>query len=422
MHEMPGLAAGPMGAWLAAAGLLRMASRADSQVSLMWDGNVPVLIPGMRPAVLRDVTDRASFTPVMTPWQSGGGWGEKDKTPARRLAVLRSSRSPRLDPLRRAIAAADAVMRDHGTEDKGTLVRLLRNSVPDEAVPWLDAAVPLRPDPDHPGTPAAAFAPLAGTGGNDGRWDLSANYHAALLALGPDDAGDEAAARRRGRLHDLLDGTECQPLAETSAGPYWPGAAGLANPWAIVLMAEGLCAFGDSLARVHGEHIQPWTAAAGPETDREPGLGEAWLPLWGAPVTMPELTAILCGPQPRWRGSAARTPAQMYASFRTLGWPRGITGYARYALARRRGRSHEAVPLDLLTPASPLPAMLTARAAAAAAGVAEKTWTSYVARGQAPSPDARDLATGKPGWMQSTVAAWLRSRPGQGVRADLDAR
>jgi len=63
--------------------------------------------------------------------------------------------------------------------------------------------------------------------------------------------------------------------------------------------------------------------------------------------------------------------------------------------------------------------MLTAAQAAAAAGIAEKTWTSYVARRQAPPPDSRDLRTGRPEWAEATVAAWMATRPGQGARTDL---
>ena len=194
----------------------------------------------------------------------------------------------------------------------------------------------------------ADFESVARFGVRDGdaRWDLSTTYHAAVLALDPGteprpdgSASDDAVARRRGRLHDLIDGTEYQPLIELSSGPYWPSAtqAGLANPWAIVLAAEGLCAFGGSAVPVYEMRDQPWTAVAGPETSQEDGWGEAWLPMWGRPMAMGEVALLLGGPQPRWRGTGARTPAQMYASLRTVGWPRGITGYARSTLARRRG-------------------------------------------------------------------------------------
>jgi CRISPR-associated protein Csx17 len=424
--EMPGLAAGPMGNWLAAVGALRAQSRLDAAARLHWgpDG-VPVLST-MRPAPARDLADRAAITPVITPWQSGGGWGPKDVTPAQRLSVLRSSRSPRLEAMRRSVRVADEVMQRHGGEGKDALVLRLRNNLPDEAIPWLDVAVPLRAGAS--GLLEAAPAPLAGSGGNDARWDLSSNYHAAILALRlecePEPSGataDPAVARRRGLLHDLLDGTEHQPLLELSLGPYWEASEPrLANPWALVLAAEGLCAFGDAPVREQWQRAQPWTTAAGPEHDREPGWGEAWLPLWGQPMTMGEAALVLGGPAPRWRGRAALTPAQMYASLRTLGWPRGITGYLRYALAQRRGHGHVAALLDAVMPeALPPEERLTAAEAAARAGISEGTWKGYVSRGQAPVADWRDLASGRAAWAATTVDAWLAARPGQGARTDL---
>lgn len=427
--EMPGLALGPMGAWLSAVGALRMLSRTDPAAALHWDGTVPVLTTA-RPAPERDLADRAAFTPVITPWQSGGGWGPKDKTSAGRLAALRESRSPRLDAMRRSITAADAVLQRHPGAGKDDLVRLLRGALPDEAVPWLDAAVPLRPARDGVQRVAVAWAPMAGTGGNDGRWDVSTACHAAVLGLDPDRepgpsgaTDDPSVLRRRAWLDDLLDGTAAEPLPEMSPGMYWPqGAeAGLANPWAVILAAEGLCAFGDAPVAEFAAPGMPWTAAAGPETDREHNRGEAWLPLWAGPMTMPEVALLLGGPQPRWRGAGARTPAQMYSSLASGGWPAGVTGYARYALARRRGQAHVAAPLDIVLPeAAPAPEPLGITGLAAAAGIAESTLRGYVARGQAPLPDFRDLRTGAPGWLPSTAEAWLAARPGRGARTDLD--
>lgn len=420
---MPGLTVGPMGNWLAAVGALRMLSRADASAALRWDGAVPVITTALS-APQRDIAGRIAFTPMITPWQSGGGWGAKDKAPAVRLETLRGASTSRLAPMRQAIAAADAVIATHAGEGKDALVIRLRGALPDDALPWLDAAVPLRPAP-HPQRAAVTASPIAGTGGNDGRWDLSTTYHEAILAIGAhvQRPGDEVTAWRDGLLGDLLGGEERQPLAEMSAGPYWPatGSPRLANPWQLILLAEGLCAFGDAHLTEFASSRQPWTTAPGPELAADDSPGEAWLPLWGDPMTMPEVALILSGPQPRWRTQDARTPAQMLIALNSGRWPAGVTGYARYGLARRRGQAHVAVPLGMVLPQSArrLAVMLTAAQAAALAGVGESTWRSYVARGQAPRPDARDLRSGSPGWMEATVVAWAATRPGPGARIDL---
>lgn len=425
---MPGLTAGPMGNWLAAVGALRMLSRADPDARLCWDGEIPAITTAL-PAPERDIADRIAFAPVITPWQSGGGWGPKDKASAGRLVLLRASRSPRLAPMREAIAAADRVMEASAGEGKAALVLLLRNSLPEAALPWPDAAVPLRPA-DDPERFTVARAPLAGSGGNDARWDLSANYHAAILAIEPErepgpggSTADPAVARRRGLLADLLQGTRHEPLIpDLSAGMYWPGAtdARLVNPWALILLAEGLCAFGDSPVREFRPSPRPWTASPGPELAADAGSSEAWLPMWGEPMTMAEVSLLLGGPQPRWHAAPARTAANMYAALHAGAWPPGVTGFARYGLAVRRGQGHVAVPLDMVTPASvpALTVVLTAARAADAAGIGESTWRGYVARGQAPPPDVRDTRSGKPGWYAATISAWMAVRPGRGARTD----
>ena len=59
---------------------------------------------------------------------------------------------------------------------------------------------------------------------------------------------------------------------------------------------------------------------------------------------------------------------------------------------------------------------LTARQAAALAGVQPSTWTSYVSRQQAPAADGQ--FGNQNWWLRSTVETWLANRPGQGARTD----
>lgn len=49
--------------------------------------------------------------------------------------------------------------------------------------------------------------------------------------------------------------------------------------------------------------------------------------------------------------------------------------------------------------------------------IAAKTWTSYVARDQAPKP-ARHLSR-TPLYLRSDIEQWISSRPGSGARTDL---
>lgn len=60
-------------------------------------------------------------------------------------------------------------------------------------------------------------------------------------------------------------------------------------------------------------------------------------------------------------------------------------------------------------------------AAAEYVGVSVNAWRPYVARGQAPQPDRREISGGHamPVWNTATLDEWMRARPGRGrKRAD----
>jgi predicted DNA-binding transcriptional regulator AlpA len=60
---------------------------------------------------------------------------------------------------------------------------------------------------------------------------------------------------------------------------------------------------------------------------------------------------------------------------------------------------------------------LTAKEAAALAGVQPSTWDAYITRGRAPKADGR--LGNQRWWYRATVEQWMRDRPGRGARTDL---
>ena len=56
-------------------------------------------------------------------------------------------------------------------------------------------------------------------------------------------------------------------------------------------------------------------------------------------------------------------------------------------------------------------------AAGAYVGLAEKTWSSYVASGHAPKPSRREIDGGHalPVWTERALDEWKASRPGRGA-------
>jgi predicted DNA-binding transcriptional regulator AlpA len=67
---------------------------------------------------------------------------------------------------------------------------------------------------------------------------------------------------------------------------------------------------------------------------------------------------------------------------------------------------------------APTPDLLDTAAVAELVGVQPATIRRYLSLGLVPPPDVR--LGQAPGWYQETIDRWLRSRPGQGRRTDLE--
>src|SRR5439155_26045554 len=121
----------------------------------------------------------------------------------------------------------------------------------DAALDWIDGASVDIID-------RLVFAPVLGTGGNDGRLDFSQNYmqHIVEVVL----SSNRNLARRR--LEKALYATGSVPLVEAAIGQFDPGGTGgpnappgfeagsLVNPWDFVLMLEGTLVLAGSTSRL----------------------------------------------------------------------------------------------------------------------------------------------------------------------------
>ena len=366
-HACPGLRPEPLASYLAGLGLIRViGEQADPAATAAWTPD------GL--AITTTVNDIAAWladeyvpTPVLSPWNSGSGFGAKDKEPLRALEALLAHPSPRLDPLKAAIPVARQVAgkaRERGwiTDggpggDKSRVVQEFRNRCPDVLLPWIDAAVVLAGED-------TVFPPLLGTGGNDGRLDFSTNFHQRLLdVIGASDSG---RARSLAIARDLINGTEAEQLAGAAVGQFDPASAGgpgssrfgaadsLVNPWGYVLLVEGALLFAASAVRRHqhaaGRAAMPFTVQGSPDGSAsgaagEESRGEVWAPVWTQEFTLAEIKQMFAEARASWRGRPARRAVDFYAATRTLGVARGISEFTRYALQRRNGLAFAAVPL-----------------------------------------------------------------------------
>lgn len=368
-----GCAATTLAGYLQALGLLRVLTlQRDPGARLHWVGNRPVLTTGLDHEELLDwLIDAYRPSPIISPWNSGSGFAGNGKSPAaeRALTAIADSTTERLAPLRAAIHAGRAVVvearrRSYGgtgeelwaKEHKTDVIQLCRNMLPDDALLWIDAAVALTAA--HP-----AYNPLAGTGGNFGRQELSATFLQRLLVLiGPD--ADRTRSRRWGQA--VLMGDESVPYLRETVGQYDPGRAGgihsspgeksddsgFVNPWANVLTLEGVLLFAGATVRRHGTEASsaalPFltrSTAVGHSTaaEAETVKGELWAPLWPRPATLAEIGQLLGEGRATWRGRQARTGLDFVLAVAALGVDRGIGSFSRFVIAERLGQNPLAV-------------------------------------------------------------------------------
>jgi CRISPR-associated protein Csx17 len=365
IHRAPGLRPDQLNTYLAALGLIRaVCEQADQETVCWWDNGTFVM-----DTALDDLADFLVHdyrpSPILSPWNSGSGYGEADKSQRQALERILSSDSPRLQSFIRTHAAIQRVLAD-APADKALLVQRLRNQVPDEALPWLDAAVVLTNDDSAPTKRRAIFPPLLGSGGNDGRFDFSTNFHQRLAEALPELGARESASKQWAEA--MLSGDSSQ-LSKATVGQFDPLAAGgprasafsdsesLVNPWTFILMIEGLLFFASSPSRRLGETTSraamPFTVNADPAGPLPGGAaenarGELWAPLWARPLTIRDIAHLFSSAKATWDGRTANQAAQMYAALHSRGTDRRISGLIRYAFLQRNGLAFTAVKLDEL--------------------------------------------------------------------------
>ena len=356
---LPGLRPDSLMGYLAALGLGRVLTLADPRSTTWWHEGVLIAETDCGDLVDLLVRDYRP-TPVVSPWNGGSGYGQKDQKQREAVASLAGTGSERLAAYARTHEVARRVIAEAAAGDwtKQRVVQEMRNRCPDEVVPWIDTSVVLTSQDQ------VRFPPLAGTGGNDGRLEFSSNFHQRLSEVLP-----ELGARERDTrawADDLLRGTSTQPLKTAAAGQFDGLAAGgpgswsfgaadsLVNPWAYVLMIEGMLRFAASPAKRLGEAGSRPRSLHGPGQRRRPrpgahdeeSRGEVWAPLWDRPLTGRDLDLLFGQAKASWDGDAVRKSAHMYAAVRSFGVDRRISRFLRFGLAQRNGLAFVAVLLD----------------------------------------------------------------------------
>lgn len=366
MYELilGGCAATPLGSYLKALGILRLVSeQADKATRGWWDGDRFCLRSELAEnGLISFFIDRYVPTPIVAPWNGGSGFYPKDRQDG--IAAIEASTTERFAVYRAAIAFLRGLPevqagKSQDEEARRTaILRAARNWLPDSAVEWLDAAVGLS------ATGKRAFAPIVGTGGNEGRLDYTNNFMQRLagLLITPDSSTPVGPL-----LENALFGRHTAGLQSAATGQFDPGRAGgfnqgqgietpdiPVNPWDFVLTLEGAVAWASGLYRRHGVSYDsllcsPFTVRAdkigfGSASRDEQARAEIWVPLWRRAALYSEIKVLLR----EGRASVGQKPAKSGLDFAeaatSLGVDRGIDRFVRYSILMRRGKSYIALP------------------------------------------------------------------------------
>ena len=212
-----------------------------------------------------------------------------------------------------------------------------------------------------------SFNPLTGKGGNIGKRKLDEGWKSAFESLfgkSRNSMPDPGKTPRKtkptqglaptpeGELRAFLLGETVRVLGHWNAGGWFadaveaynsgqhPSAKGQVSPWAMLLACAGLPLFAGSASRRLGARTQaraafPFvTEGAAPTVEREAGRIEAevWAPVWERPMTLAELRALLLRGRAEVGGRGAATPAAFAAAAVQRGVDAGIREFRRFTL------------------------------------------------------------------------------------------
>lgn len=366
----------PLMAYLKALGILRLVSeQKDPEARGWWQDDVfwlrsPELFRSaeseedQRTLLLDFFLEHYCPTPIVAPWAGGSGFFAKDNKEA--VAELLASQAPRVALYREVIHKVQRILAEEGLSAKPEgkvkqqLISRYRRELPDEVVAWMDAAIVIQENkPD--------FAPLLGTGGNDGRLDFTQNFMQRLVSLGVHKP-QRPAPDSKAWLESALFAKPAR-LASASVGQFSPGRAGgpnatqgmegepLDNPWDFVLLMEGTLVLAGAAVRRYGVGGResasfPFTVrtvAAGFDSasskDQTETRGEIWLPLWSRPATLAEIRMLFGEGRAEVSGRPARNGVDFARAAVTLGVDRGIDSFSRVGFLKRSGKAFLAAPL-----------------------------------------------------------------------------
>ena len=356
----------PLMNYLKAIGVFRLiAEQADQGATLAWKNGTASLDTRFERNELLDffLTDYRP-TPIIAPWNGGGGFYEGGSAPVEAIA---KSNLPNLNLYRETINRVRTFVPTTKPKDtdKQRMLALSRAELADEVVGWLDACFVLSDD-------AVRYFPLLGTGGNDGRLDFTNNFMQRLADVLPFNEQEKSPSNSRELLQSALFSDVIVSLGSSAIGQFNPGGIGgpngtqgrfeagsLVNPWDYVLMVEGTLMLAGAMARRMGSTsasraVFPFSvdsvavgyaSPTASEETTDSSRAELWLPLWSEPATLPEIRYLFAEGRAQLGRHQARNAVEFALSVNLLGVSKGINSFSRYGFLKRNGLAFLAAPL-----------------------------------------------------------------------------
>jgi CRISPR-associated protein Csx17 len=242
-------------------------------------------------------------------------------------------------------------------KNKEAILPLCRSRLPESCLTWLDAVCAIHADG------SLSYNWVLGSGGNDGRLELSNNFMQRLAELFI--GGDEK--KTRSLFRSSVFGEVTPGLIAAKIGYYDPGRAGgfnqgmeiettdfKINPWDYILALEGSLLLAGAVVRRYQSDgftslTTPFTVKFSPvgfssSEHGEAGRSETWLPIWRNPASYAEVKYVFSEGRSLVGRKMARTGVDFSRAVSTLGVDRGIDAFERYTFLKRRGDSYVALP------------------------------------------------------------------------------
>jgi len=370
--ELSGCTPVPLMAYLKALGILRLVSEQEDREARGWWRNDTFWLRSKldKDALLKFFREQYEPTAIIAPWGARSGfYSESSEKTARNAqeAILNDS-TQRLDKFRDCIKLMRQLLKEaritskQDDEGKLKLIRLCRNSLPDELIPWLDTCVVLTDDNRR-------YPPLLGTGGNEGSGSYVSGFAQQIIECVINHKHDEAlrislfAGCASGILHDQTPGHFSPSAAGGANGTQGFESGTKTNPWDYLLCIEGTLLWASAAVRRFGS--QERGVAAFPFTVKVCGSGspslsfndgkkpvnakreiaEMWLPVWERHLSFLEISSILSEGRVSVGGRKAATALDMAQAASSLGIDRGIRQFKRTAFLMRNGQAFLSVPM-----------------------------------------------------------------------------